>query len=248
MSKESDSPSSDSGAWFQTTHWSVVWRARHENPAASVEAMEKLCRAYWRPLYAFIRRDGCGVEDARDLTQAFFARLLEKEWLSHLQDQRGKFRSFLLTLLKNFLSDERDRAHALKRGGGQAVIHLDELEAAEREALEPADGLTPDQEFERCWALALVGRTTRRLRDEYSAHGKRTLFDALKDVQFGERSNPTYRELGERLGLSEAAIKSAALRLRRRHAEIVREEIAQTVTSKDEMEDEIRHLMAVLGG
>ena len=210
--------------------------------------MEKLCRAYWRPLYAFIRREGHGVEDARDLTQAFFARLLEKEWLSHLQDQRGKFRSFLLTLLKNFLSDERDRENALKRGGGQTVIPLDELEALEREALEPANALTAEQEFERRWALALIERTNQRLHDEYTAGDKRTLFEALKDGQFGARGDLTYAELGERLGLSEAAIKSAALRLRRRHAEIVREEIAQTVTSKDELEDEIRHLMAVLGG
>ena len=248
MSAEKQPSATGSAVWFQTTHWSVVWRARHQNPAASVEAMEKLCRTYWRPLYSFIRREGHGVEEARDLTQAFFARLLEKEWLAHLQDQRGKFRSFLLTLLKNFLSDERDRANALKRGGGRTVIHLDELEAAEREALEPANALTAEQEFERRWALALIERTHQRLRDEYTAGDKLPLFEALKDAQFGGRGGLTYAELGSRLGLSESALKSAALRLRRRQAEIIREEIAQTVTSKDEMEEEIRHLMAVLGG
>jgi RNA polymerase sigma-70 factor (ECF subfamily) len=164
--------------WFTTTHWSVVLAAKGNDDRQATVALEKLCRAYWPPLYAYIRRDGYGVEDAQDLTQEFFARLLEKDHLRHLRDQRGKFRSFLLTFLKRFLSDERDRARAKKRGGGKTFLSLDDTAAAETsyriEAVAPG---SPDQLFERRWAQTVLERALFRLREEYVAGGKADLFD-----------------------------------------------------------------------
>jgi RNA polymerase sigma-70 factor (ECF subfamily) len=234
--------------WFATTHWSVVLRARDGESDQAREALGRLCRTYWPPLYAFIRREGHGVEDAQDLTQEFFARLVEKDWLNHLQHQRGRFRSFLLTFLKHFLSDERDRARAQKRGGGKPMISLDQFEGEEREGLGPVDTLTADQVFERRYARAVLRQALNRLREEYTATGQTELFDRLKDLEPGERGATNYAELGARWGMTEAAIKSAVHRLRRRHRELLREEIAQTVGDPAELQDEIRHLLNVLGG
>jgi RNA polymerase sigma factor (sigma-70 family) len=235
------------GAWFTTTHWSIVWTAKRFDSPKAAEALEKLCRAYWPPLYNYIRREGYRTEDAQDLTQEFFRRVLGKNQLAHLKHQDGKFRCFLLTLLKNFLSDERDRAGALKRGGGQSFISLDEFAAEDGHPLEPADSLTPEQVFERRWAQALMDRAVKRLKDQYAAAGKTELFEVLKDLQPGRHGVSNYAEVGKRLGLSENGVKSAVHRFRQQHHRILREEISETVAHPQEIEEEIRHLIEVVG-
>jgi RNA polymerase sigma-70 factor (ECF subfamily) len=239
-------PRSESGGWFATTHWSVVLAARdHDSPRAT-QAMEQLCRTYWRPLYAFIRREGYLEEDAQDLTQEFFARLVEKDWLGHLRHRNGRFRSFLLTFLKHFLSDHRDHVGAKKRGGGRTFISLAEFAAEDRDGIEPVDGLTADQVYERRWAQSLLDRAANRLQREYVEDGAGELFDRLKDLQPGAHGECTYAEIGARLAVSEGAIKSAVHRLRRRHREILREEIARTVSRPEELAEEVRHLIDVV--
>jgi RNA polymerase sigma-70 factor (ECF subfamily) len=244
---QKEPPGSPSAAWFVTTHWSVVLDAKGEDSAVANEALEKLCRIYWRPVYAFIRRDGHGPEEAQDLTQEFFYRLLSKDYLRHLRDQRGKFRSFLLTFVKHFLSDERDKESALKRGGGQAALSLDDPEGEEMYLAQTAERLSPDQLFERRWAQAVLDQAVRRLRDEYYAADKDALFEKLKDIQPGEHGPLSYRELGAEIGMTEVAIKSAVHRLRKRHREILREEIAHTVMRPEDVDAEIRYLITLLG-
>ena len=242
---ESTSHSELAGHVFVTTHWSVVLSARQKDSPGATSAQEHLCRTYWPPLYNYLRRDGYSLEDAKDLTQEFLTRFLHKEWLNHLQDQRGKFRSFLLTFLKHFLSDERDRANALKRGGGQKLISLDACEAEERDTLGPADGLSADQIYDRRWARAVMDEAARRLREEYAARGRAELFEQLKDLQPGEHGEKGYAKIGAAFGLSEQAVKNAAHRFRRRYAELLRDEIAQTVDTPAEVEAEVQHLMQV---
>jgi RNA polymerase sigma-70 factor (ECF subfamily) len=246
---EAHDPAAPAGEprWFVTTHWSVVLTARQPDSPQAAAAMEQLCRTYWPPLFAFIRRDGRTVAEAEDLTQEFFARFLEKDQLAHLRHQRGKFRSFLLTLLKHFLAEQRNRARAQKRGGGQAVLSLDQLREEGAHGLEPADHFTPDQAFDRRWAEIVLQQALNRLEQEYAQAGNAALFAHLKDFQPHAPGGLSHAELGARLGKSEAAIKSAALRLRRRHREILREEIAHTVTRPEEIDEEIRHLLTVLG-
>ena len=239
--------SESSGAVFATTHWSLVFKAKNGNPSEAFAALEGLCRSYWRPVYAYIRRDGRQPADAQDLTQEFFRRFIEKGWIEHIQHPRGKFRSFLLTFLKHFLSDERDRAGAQKRGGGRTFISLDELQAEEGHVFEPADSLTADQVFERRWAQTLMERAVARLRQEYVDEGKGDLFHQLKDLQPGERGERSYAELGAPLGLSEGAVKSAMHRLRLRHRDILRSEIASTLGGAEQVDEEIRYLIQVLG-
>jgi len=240
---ETSSPERAGG--FATTHWNVVLAAKAEGGPHATAALEKLCCDYWPPLYAFIRREGHSAADAQDLTQAFFGRLLERAFLDHLHHQRGKFRSFLLIFLKHFLADQRDRAAALKRGGGQAFISLDEFATEAELGLAAADALTPDQAFERRWASTVFERAVRRLRSEYTAAGKADLFEVLKDLPAGAHGADSYRELGARLGLTEGGVKSAVHRLRRRHAMILRDEIAQTVARPEEINEEIQNLLAV---
>jgi RNA polymerase sigma factor (sigma-70 family) len=234
--------------WFTTTHWSVVLTAKDGDSPHAAEAMEKLCRTYWPPLYAYIRRDGYSETDAEDLTQEFFVDLLEKDFLTHLKHKGGKFRSFLLVFLKHFLSDQRDKAGAQKRGGGKVFISLNEFAAHNRNEFEPADTrLTPDQVFERRWAQTVMEQALKRLRDEHIAEAKAELFAQLKDFQPGVHGAVTYADVGARLGLSEGGVKSAMHRLRQRHREILREEIAQTVTRPEEIAEEVRHLIGVVG-
>src|SRR5882724_2850427 len=225
--------------WFMTTHWSVVLAAR-TNPKASDEALERLCRAYWYPLYAYVRRLGEDVEAARDFTQAFFARLLEKNYLSQVQPEKGKFRCFLLASLKHFLADERDKARAQKRGGRAQVFSLDDPAIEERYRLEPLDVMDAEKLFERRWALTLLEQARERLKQEYTEGGRASYYDCLKIFDSGEQNPPSYAELGVALGLSEGGVKSAVSRMRSRYRELVREEVANTVSNPNEIDEEIR--------
>jgi RNA polymerase sigma factor (sigma-70 family) len=230
--------------WFATTHWSVVLAAKQEETSGSMEALGILCTTYWRPIYAFLRRDGYNEADAQDLTQDFFAHLIAQNFLGHHQDKRGKFRSFLLTFLRHFLSDHRDRQRAQKRGGGQTLISLDQFEMEERLAIEPADPVSAEQEFDRRWAQVLIETAYQRLQDECEADGAAELYMALNNAQAGDRLEESYAELGRRLGMSESAVKSAIHRLRRRHRVILRAVIAATVGSTADVNEEIRYLIA----
>jgi len=202
-----------------------------------------LCENYWFPVYAFVRRAGHSADDAQDLTQEFFARLLDKHFLADADRNKGRFRTFLLTAVKRFLANEHDRIHAKKRGGGQTILSLEGLEV--RYCREPADRLTPERIFERQWALTLLDQVLARLQAEMTAGGKAALFDALKDHLTGSEA-VGYRVTATRLGMTEGAVKVAAHRLRLRYRELLREEIAQTVASPAEIEEEVRYLFACL--
>ena len=241
-------PSAKVPGLFTTTHWSVVLAAGQPESPEAARALETLCRTYWYPLYAYVRRRGAGPEDAQDLSQEFFARLLVKDYLARANPRKGKFRSFLLAGLKNFLCDEWDKAGRLKRGGGQKVISLDQLAAEDRYRWEPADDMTPERLFERSWAATLLEGAARRLREEYVAAGKAGLYEQLTEFRLDAPEPRAYAEAAAQLGLSESAVKSAIRRLRQRHHQLVRDEIAQTVSDPAEVDDEIRHLLGVIGG
>jgi len=231
---------------FTATHWSVVLAARGGGSTRARAALEALCGAYWYPLYAFVRRMGQRPHDAEDSVQGFFAVCLEKNYLEAAEESKGRFRSFLLLALKRFLAKERDKSRARKRGGGQKPIALDSLTAEERYALEPAENLSADKLFERRWALTLLEQVLSRLRDEQAAAGQREAFEQLKEfLVAGGRGTP-YAELAGRLGASEGAVKVAVHRLRQRYRQLLEEEIANTVTSPEEAEEERRYLLAVL--
>ena len=232
---------------FRTTHWSVVLRAGRESSADSAEALEKLCRTYWFPIYAYVRRRVVDPDNAQDLTQEFFARLIGQNLVGLADPERGKFRAFVLTLLKHFLSNHWERERAQKRGGGQVVISLDALPAEERYAVEPAESFTPDQAFDRKWAEETLARVQGQLQHEYEAAGMGPRYHQLKVYLLHGHAPDSYAAAAAQLGLSESAVKSAIFRLRRRFAELFRHEIAQTVSSPAEVEDEIRHLLAALG-
>lgn len=233
--------------WFATTHWSVVWQAKQADASTGAAALEKLCRTYWPPLYSYIRREGHNAAEAQDLTQEFFARLLSRDYLQQLHHQQGKFRSFLLAYLKNFLSEQRRKAGAQKRGGDYAFISLDTTTGEAGCFLEPVDELTPDQVFERRWAQTVMQTALTRLRAEYSARGQTALFDRLQDYQPHDPGGQSYAQLGGEFGMTEAAVKSAVQRMRQRHRELLREEVAHTVTRPEEIEEELRHFRALLG-
>jgi RNA polymerase sigma-70 factor (ECF subfamily) len=227
-----------------TTRWSLIVAAQQPAPRAR-EALADLCRVYWYPLYAYIRRRGHDAGDAEDLTQAFFTHLLEKHVLASVSPERGRFRSFLLACCQHFLANEHERANALKRGGGR-VVSLDLSSAHGRYAEEPEHDQTPEHLFERRWALALLEQTIQRLRSEYEQAGKGALFDAVKGQLTGDSTLP-YAGLAEELGLSECAIKTAVHRLRRRYGEILREQIGETVSTEGEIDDEVRAMFEALG-
>jgi RNA polymerase sigma-70 factor (ECF subfamily) len=231
---------------FLTTRWTVVLAAGGADAARSGEALEALCRAYWYPLYAWVRRQGRSPEDAEDLTQAFFASLLARRDLGGADRAKGRFRSFLLASMKHFLANERDRARAQKRGGGQPLLALDAGSAETRYALEPSHGESADRVFERRWALTLLDATLARLRAEYARDGKERLFDELKETLAAGRGEVPYAGIGARMGMGEGAVKVAAHRLRRRYREALRSEIADTVASPGEVEEELRHLHAAV--
>jgi RNA polymerase sigma-70 factor (ECF subfamily) len=231
---------------FASTRWSVVAAAgRKESPEARA-ALAVLCQAYWYPLYAYARRRLASADDARDLTQEFFARLLEKDYLQAADPRRGKFRSFLLTAFQHFLANEHARSTARKRGGQRRPVSLEFGDGEHRYRHEPADLATPETLYERRWALTLLEQTLANLRREFAASGKERLFEALKGTLTGDGSGEPYERIGRDLGLSGAAVKTAVHRLRRRYQELLRAEVARTVTSPEEVEDELRDLFAAV--
>jgi RNA polymerase sigma-70 factor (ECF subfamily) len=240
--------SSSRHEWFLTTHWSMVLAAGRGHSTRAREALETLCRTYWYPLYAFVRRSGRGPHDAEDLVQAFFAQCLEKNYLGAADQAKGRFRSFLLLALKRFLANEWDKARTRKRGGVTPPISLDALTAEQRYALEPSGDLSADRLFERRWALTLLESVLARLRAEQVAAGRTEAFEALKDSLIGGGREASYAELAARLGTSEGAIKVAVHRLRRRYRELLEAEIANTVGTPGEVAEERRYLLSVLSG
>jgi RNA polymerase sigma factor (sigma-70 family) len=230
---------------FATTHWSVVLEAQGESPAAE-EALEKLCRIYWRPVYSFVRRQGIGPEEAEDLTQGFFAQLLKRRSLSAVRKEKGRLRSYLLGALKYFLADEQRRAMAIKRGKRQRLISLEELRADERVEMEPGDPVTAEMIYERRWALTVLERVLDRLKDEYRGAGNAALFDPLKELLPDEPGAPSQAEIAAHLGMTENAVRQAFYRFRQRYQSLLREEIAHTVATPGDIEDELRHLIAIL--
>ena len=247
MNASSTAAPAASDAWFVTTHWSVVLSAREKGSARSAAALETLCRAYWYPLYAYVRRRGRAPHDAQDLTQGFFARLLQKDYLQATAREKGKFRTFLLVAFKRFLANEWDREHAQKRGGFTQVVSIDQELAESRFAAEPAHNVQPDVLFDRHWAMTLLDHTMRQLQEEYVASGRAKLFEYLQSCLGREESALAYTEIAARLKLTEAAVKMAVHRLRARYREILRGEIAHTVSGPDEIEEEIRHLFSSFG-
>jgi RNA polymerase sigma factor (sigma-70 family) len=227
---------------FASTRWSLVLLARE----GADSALETLCRAYWYPLYAYIRRQTVSAPEAEDLTQEFFTRLLEKDFLDAVNRDKGRFRAFLLACCKHFLANERDRARAQKRGGGRPVLPLDFASAAERYRLEPAETLTPEKLFDRRWALTLLDSVLDQLGQEFQQSGKGPLFEHLRLTLVGAADAISFVQIGTELGMTEAAVKKAAQRLRRRYRDLLRDQIAATVNDPDEVDDEIRSLFAVL--
>ncbi|MFH1715888.1 MAG: hypothetical protein ABIF19_00935 [Planctomycetota bacterium] len=248
----SNYPSRDS-AWagdgrFTTTHWSVVMAAGQPESTRYRQALESLCRTYWFPLYAYLRRQGHNADQAEDHVQAFFAGLLEKRGLRLADPKRGRFRSFLLASLKHFLANERARAGARKRGGGLKILPLDIETAESQYALQQRDEFSPEKLFERSWALTVLERTMAQLQAEATTKKKKELFDCLRAYLTAKNSAVSYREAAEKLNMTEGAVKVAVHRLRQRYRELLRDEIAQTVTTEDQINEEIRDLFAALAG
>jgi RNA polymerase sigma factor (sigma-70 family) len=232
---------------FVTTHWSVVLTAGRSDTTRARTALENLCQTYWHPLYAYVRRRGYSPEDAQDLTQEFFARLLERNAVATVAPDRGRFRSFLLASMNHFLADEWDKARAQKRGGGR-VISLDLRTAETRLDGPSARELTPEQAFERRWTITLLEQVYRKLEVAYGQEGKGKVFEVLRPALAGASRDAPYAELARRLGTSEGAVKVAVHRLRRRYRALLRDTIADTVSGPDEVEDELRYLFRTLTG
>jgi RNA polymerase sigma factor (sigma-70 family) len=233
--------------YFATTHWTMVLNAGRSDSTAARNALAQLCQSYWYPLYAYVRRRGNSPQDAEDLTQGFFTRLLELDSLAAVGREKGKFRSFLLASLNHYLSDEWDRECARKRGKGR-VISLDANMAEARWSREPADTLTPEKLFERKWATTLLETVVQRLQGEYEFSGKGPLFMALRFSIAGDKAEEPYVKLSAELGLSEAALRVAVHRLRQRYRQMLRDEIARTVATEAEVDGEIQHLYRALAG
>lgn len=231
--------------WFATTHWSVVLAAAQGDPARARAALERLCQSYWYPLYAFVRRSGKSSHDAEDLVQSFFAVCLEKDYLAAADREQGRFRSFLLLMLKRFLANEHHKGQAAKRGGARSPVALDALSAEERYAIEPVDRLSADKLFERRWALTLLEQVLARLQREQADAGRGAVFEYFK-IFLVAGGGPSYAELAARLGLSEGAVKVAVHRLRQRYRALLDDELANTVSSPADVEEERRHLLAAL--
>ena len=237
-----------SGAAFVATRWTLVVKAASSDTPQAREALAQLCGMYWYPLYAFVRRKGYAPADAEDLTQAFFARVLAEQFIAGADQKKGRFRAFLLTRLSHFLADEWDRVKAHKRGGGQPALSLDSRSAETRYQLEAVDPRSPDKLFEYHWAMTLLERVYERLRLEDQQQGHGELFEALKGCLVQARAAVAYADVASRLGLSEGALRVTVHRLRRRYRDLLRAEIAETVSGPEEVEEELHYLFRVLAG
>jgi RNA polymerase sigma-70 factor (ECF subfamily) len=233
---------------FATTHWSVVLAAGQSGSEQQAAALEKLCRAYWYPLYAYVRRRGHGPEDAQDLTQEFFLRLIEKNWLNGVAPEGARFRSYMLTMVKGFLANAYDRAQAAKRGGGRVIVPLDPQQAEERFSNEPATTETPESVFERRWALAVLEEALHRLRAAAGAADKARHFEHLNPFLSREPDDGEYARLAEQLGMSAGAVGVAVHRLRQRYRETLRATVADTLANPDQVDEELGHIFAALRG
>ncbi len=234
------------GGVFGTPHWSVVLAAGQQQSPQAAEALDQLCRTYWYPLYVYTRRRGYPPEDAQDLTQAFFAHLLSREFLTNVGPEKGKFRSFLLTCLKHFLTDEWKKAHTARRGGAAGPVSLDWEQAEARYRSETRNEASAEALYERRWALDLLDHVLNQLRDAAVASGNGAVFDQLQSCLLGEQPTESYAQLGTRLGLSETAVKVRVHRLRQQYRDLLREQIAQTVSAPAEIEEEVRYLFQVV--
>lgn len=233
---------------FATTQWSlIVAAAKNDSKHSTKEALEELCGNYWYPLYAYVRRRGFSPDESSDLTQAFFTQLLEKNSIEHADRKRGRFRTFLLTSLKNFISNQWRSEKTQKRGGHLKKISLEITRGEEKYSLEPMDSTTPETLFARRWAMTLLATTFEKLEEEYNSSGKLTLFKKIKPYLVGANDKVPYREVSESLDMTENAIKVAVHRLRKRCGLILREEISQTVTSESEVDEELREMFVTLG-
>jgi DNA-directed RNA polymerase specialized sigma24 family protein len=246
MSASDANPGADQGSRFRTTRWSVVLSARVRAEPGSEQALAALCATYWYPLYAYIRRQGHNADEAQDLTQEFFARLLEKDFLTGVQREKGKFRAFLLAACNHFLANERDRVRAKKRGGGRQPLSFD-ADAEKRYLLEPADALTPEALFQRRWALTFLEQVLSRLRADFEGRGKGPVFDRLRGFLVGQNDNDAYQKAALDLDMTETAIKVTVHRMRQKYRDFLREEIARTVDADEHIDEEIRDLFAALG-
>ena len=231
---------------FLTTRWTIVLAAGGRGTPQSDVALEELCRTYWYPLYVYVRRHGHSREDAEDLTQAFFARLLEKNYLEGVSSDQGKFRAFLLMAIKRFLANEWDRANSQKRGGGVMPLSLDWQDADTRYQINPADNISPDKLYDRAWATTVLERVITRLRDENNADGKSTLYSHLERFLMVGKDAISYGQTAQALNMSEGAVRVAVHRLRRRYRELLREEITQTLSNPALADEEMQALFSAL--
>ena len=232
---------------FRTTSWSLILAAASDPTTQAREALSTLCQTYWYPVYAFIRRNGHDPDRAQDLTQGFFARLIEKNYLEDADRRRGRFRSFLLASVKHFLANERDKEHALKRGGGREPVSIDVVEAERWYAPSAVEGLTPETLFERRWALSLLERVLARLRADYAGMGKADQFQVLEPFLMRDGDETRYDVAAARLGITSGALRMSVHRMRGKYRELLRAEIAETVERPEEIEEEIRFLLSILG-
>jgi RNA polymerase sigma factor (sigma-70 family) len=230
---------------FTTTQWSVVLSAQGQSPSAE-QALEKLCRTYWWPLFGFVRRQGYSPEEAQDLTQGFFAMLLERRDFDAVRREKGRLRSYLLTSLKNFVAKAHRRAMTIKRGQGRPLVPLEELLMRERADLEPAHTLSAERIYERRWALTLLEQVLARLEEEYRAAGNSKMFEQVKQLLTDEPDRPSQAQIARELGTTENAVKQALHRLRQRYRSLLRDEIAQTVAAPEDVEDELRYFISAL--
>ena len=239
------SPASVGPAAFTTTHWSVVLEAQGESPAAH-EALENLCRTYWRPIYSFVRREGLGPEEAKDITQGFFALILERKDFHSVRQEKGRLRSFLLASLKNFMANERRDAAAIKRGGGRTLIPLHGIESDDFSELDRGNMLSADLLYDRRWAFTVLDRVFARLREEFQRSANAPLLERLNTLLSDEPDRPSQADIAREFGMTENAVKQAFHRLRQRYRQLLRQEVAHTVATPAEIGDELRHLIAAL--
>ncbi|MEM7393089.1 MAG: sigma-70 family RNA polymerase sigma factor [Verrucomicrobiota bacterium] len=247
MATSTDKPNAACSPEFPETRWTMVMSAGRESSPDSRRALTELCEQYWHPLYAYARRRAANLHEAQDLTQGFFAELLEKNYAGTATPQRGRFRGFLLTAFKHFMSKQWEKARAQKRGGGHVPISLDFKSADSGLQLEPAGGLTPEQLYDKQWGLTLLDRVMDRLQHDFESTGKSGQFEALKGFLIGDHPGQTYADVAVELSMTESAVKKAASRMRQRYRRLLREEIRQTVSCPEDVEDELRRLFTVLG-